>query len=153
MWRFHDFFEKNRYTKEEAEIEAEKLRAVAGEVATSEDYQIAEHLVENEKNNAYNAEKNPNDRPKEKIFVWPAQGDKRDMVGLDTKDPKLFRLFNRVAGIVMKQYQGFHQVGPWPDEKDPTGFTAWEIWYNPEKVHPSEIVKEIYEKMRILAGD
>jgi hypothetical protein len=130
-----------RYTPEDAQKEADKIREIVGEKASTEDYAAANQLTEDEKER---------DRKgwlehfnKGYITIFPSESDKHVMIGINTNNGNIFKLFNAAAREVTPKYRGFHQMG----SSNPIGETAWELWDLPQSVHPTDVVDEIYKKM------
>lgn len=136
-----DIFNDNKYFEDEALEEAERMKKHVGKSGSSEDYSIAEMLVEDEKmTEARDWFKSLN---KGELKIEAPKGDKGVMISYDAPDEESFELFTDAAYRATKKYGGFWQVG----SHEKKGYAAFELW-SIKDTPPEKVVSEIYKEMK-----
>ena len=83
-----------------------------------------------------------------KVHIIPPDGDKKQMLAINTNDQELFSVFNEATATVTQKLNGFHQVGA--DAKD--GLTAWELWKKLD-ISDDELLIQMKEVMLQVANE
>ena len=135
---------ETRYSSKDAEHEASQLSGLVGQRGSTKDYELARQIIDEDRKAG--SPEFAKEWEKGHIQIYPSHMDKHVMIGINTTDKHLFRLFNIAAGKVTKKYKGFNQI----HDLRESGTTAWELWDLPKDVHSTQVVDEIYAEMREL---